>query len=285
MEALAGGDMSVIKRRIKSVKSTIKITNAMKLVSTSKLRRARLRFEQTKPFFGEIYKDMIELAARIDVHQLQYVHKGLSPKALYIVISGDRGLAGGFNLNLFKKVVENVDKENTIFSPIGNIAISFFNKNGFNVWGGVSNIGEKITPEKAYHMAARMLYNYNSNLFSEIYLAYTGFLSTLSQEPTIKKILPLDFGKSLRNKSGRLVYYEPNPDAVFQAIVPQYFAGMLYGGMVESFAAEQAARSNAMESATGNATRIIDDLTLKYNRARQFAITKEIIEIVSGAAS
>ncbi|GHU85746.1 ATP synthase gamma chain [Clostridia bacterium] len=279
--------MSDIKRRIKSIESTIKITSAMKLVSASKLRKAKIKFESVKPFFAEIYANMVDLASRIDVQQLHYVHKHIEPsnKVLYIVIGGDRGLAGGFNLNLFKKVVRTVDKKKVVILPIGKIAISFFCKNGFEILSEFSGISEEITPEKAYHITAKILHNYDSGVFDEIYLAYTGFMSTLSQEPMIKKILPLDFGKSKQGDSRRSLNYDPAPNAVFAAIVPQYFAGMLYGGIVESFAAEQAARSNAMESATGNAEEIINNLALKYNRARQFAVTKEIIEIVAGGAA
>ncbi|MDR2817482.1 MAG: ATP synthase F1 subunit gamma [Oscillospiraceae bacterium] len=279
--------MSDIKRRIKSIESTIKITSAMKLVSAAKLRKAKIKFDSVKPFFAEIYENMVDLASRVDVQQLRYVHehKKASNKALYIVVGGDRGLAGGFHLNLFKKVVGTVDKKKVVTFPIGKIAISFFRKNGFEILSELSGISEEITPEKVYHITARVLRNYDYGAFDEIYLAYTGFMSTLSQEPMIKKILPLDFGSPKQGGSKRSLNYDPAPGAVFAAIVPQYFAGMLYGGIVESFAAEQAARSNAMESATGNAEEIITDLTLKYNRARQFAVTTEIIEIVSGGAA
>jgi F-type H+-transporting ATPase subunit gamma len=279
--------MSGIKRRIKSVESTIKITSAMKLVSAAKLRKAKIKFDSVRPFFAEIYENMVNLASRVDVQQLRYIHKHkeASDKSLYIVIGGDRGLAGGFHLNLFKKVVETVDKKRVVTFPIGKIAVSFFRKNGFEILSELANVSEDITPEKAYHITAKMLHNYDCGVFDEIYLAYTGFMSTLSQEPIIKKILPLDFGSPKKVGSKRSLNYDPAPNAVFAAIVPQYFAGMLYGGIVESFAAEQAARSNAMESATGNAEEIINDLTLRYNRARQFAVTTEIIEVVSGGAA
>ena len=276
-------NMKDIKRRIKSVESTMKITNAMKLVSASKLRKAKLRFNQVAPFFAEIRKNMLDIAKDTDVHTLKYVQKNASEKELFIVIGGDRGLAGGYNINIFKKVLEGTKGKNVVVLPIGKVAVDYFKKNKFELLGSYENIGENITIEKAYHMATKILYHYNKSEIGKIKLAYTAFISTLSQEPEIKKVLPLKFDEvnELKTKKAA-VNYDPSPAVVFESIVPQYFAGMLFGAIVESFAAEQSARSNAMDSATNNAKDIIADLSLVYNRIRQAAITNEIIEIVSG---
>ena len=278
--------MKDVRRRIKSVENTMKITNAMKLVSASKLRKAKIRFEKVSPFFEHIHESMWGIAKRFDVHTLNYVKKGKSSKILYIVVGGDRGLAGGYNINVFRKAMAGSVAENTIVLPIGKVAVDYFRKNKFRILHSYSNIGETITIEKAYHMASMILFDYNKDMFSEIRLAYTGFISTLSQEPIVKKVLPLSFEGVSRDPGVRpIVDYDPSPEAVLEAIVPQYFAGILYGGIVEAFAAEQAARSTAMDSATNNASDIIDELTLKYNGLRQAAITRELTEIVSGAAA
>lgn len=280
---MANLNIKDIKQRIKSVQSTMKITKAMKLVASSKLRKAKIRFNQVSPFFNEIGKNMIDIARDTDLNNLKYVKKINSEKTLFIVIGGDRGLAGGYNINILKRINSEAQKDKDIILPIGKVSFDFFKKNNYEILDSYINIGETITIEKAYHIATKILYHYNNSEFSEIKLAYTAFISTLSQEPVIKKILPLKFEKLEGKKAA--VNYDPSPEIVFESIVPQYFAGMLFGGIIESFAAEQAARSNAMDSATNNAQDIIAELSLTYNRARQAAITNEIIEIVSGKSA
>jgi F-type H+-transporting ATPase subunit gamma len=289
---LVGAGISDIKRRIKSIENTIKITNAMRLVSSAKQRKAKARLLEVRPFFLGIHECMMDLASRAGPEPLEYVNPRSNPKSLYIVIGGDRGLAGGFNSNLFKKVASQVMKETTIILPIGKVAVSFFEKNGFpEILNPLVNVGEQITPQKAHHVAATILHNYDRDMFSKVNLAYTSFVSTLSQEPVITQVLPLNLERIEQNvesegdKTRNVPHHDPSPNAVFRALVPQYLAGMIFGAIVESFAAEQAARSNAMESATSSAKEIIAGLKLAYNRARQVAITKEIIEIVSGASS
>jgi len=278
-----------IKRRMHSVESTMQITKAMELVASSKFRKAKDRAETAEPFFNATYKLMAEIAAEDPYFNSQYVHVRSSQGAvLLIVIAGDRGLAGGFNSNVLKMAQARIDEiraegGNPIVMPIGQKAVDYFRRTGEKLLQTYDHIAEHASIYLAMDMAEMVLDTYarHSSLYS-VELMYTNYISPLVQEALHLPLIPL---KGLAGSHPRrcAVEYEPSPEAVFDALVPQYLSGLLYGAIVESFAAEQAARRTAMENATDNAEEMIDTLSLQYNRARQGAITQELTEIVGGA--
>ena len=272
-----------IKRRIRSVESTMQITKAMELVASSKLRRARERAEASQPFFEQTYKLMSEIAAEDPYFDSQFVRPRTEKgSAILIVIAGDRGLAGGFNANVLRLTQQRIGelKEQgceAVVLPIGQKAVDHFAARGAKVLGSYDHIAEHMSIYLAMDMAELVLsaYRRHSSVQS-VEIVFTNYVSPLVQ------VIPLT---QLAGSHPRrcAVEYEPSPEAVFEKLVPQYVSGLLYGAVVESFASEQAARRTAMENATDNATEMIDQLSLQYNRARQGAITQELTEIVGGA--
>ncbi|MBQ8010253.1 MAG: ATP synthase F1 subunit gamma [Oscillospiraceae bacterium] len=278
-----------IKRRIHSVESTMQITKAMELVASSKFRHARERAEAAQPFFNATYKLMAEIAAEDPYFNSQYVHKRMENGAvLLIVIAGDRGLAGGFNSNVLKMAQARIDEVkaqggNPIVMPIGQKAVDYFARHEVKVLKAYDHVAEHASIYLAMDMAELVLQNYERHeSLQSVEMVYTNYVSPLMQEAQKIGMIPLEnlAGSHPRNCA---VEYEPSAEEVFDRLVPQYLAGLIYGGIVESFASEQAARRTAMENATDNAEEMIDSLSLLYNRARQGAITQELTEIVGGA--
>lgn len=287
---MAGGSMKDIKRRIKSIESTGQITKAMELVASSKLRRAKERAQNAQPYFNTLYKTICEISTMNEDISSIYTHKNEAKSRLFIVIAGDRGLAGGYNSNLFK--LANAAIKKTIAEgkeakviAIGKKAVEHYDKRGM-LTVGFPAVAERLDLVRTTKIAEATLKLFDKREVDEVFLYYTQFISALSQEPFEMKVLPLsNISSALETtklKSASWIY-EPSPEAVFNAIVPDYIIGMIYGAVVESFASEQGARRTAMESASDNATEMIDKLSLKYNRARQASITQEISEIVSGS--
>ena len=285
---MAGANMKDIRRRIKSVESTMQITKAMELVASSKLRKAKERVEKARPFFDILYKSMVEIAYSNKDFSSVYTKERPINKVGIIVIAGDRGLAGGYNANILKFALAKAQEKDTIIIPIGKKVGEFYAKRGFEVYNTgfatVEELGLDETAEIA-QMAADL---FKTGEIDELYIAYTKFISVLSQEPQMRKVLPLKFydladDLDIDLNSMSATEFEPSANDVFARIVPQYLGGEIYGSVVESYASEQGARRTAMENASDNADAIIEDLNLKFNRARQAAITQEITEIVSGA--
>ncbi len=280
-----------IKRRIRSVESTMQITKAMELVASSKFRHAKERAEAAMPFFTATYKLMSEIAAEDPYFNSQFVRQRTGQSAvLLIVIAGDRGLAGGFNSNVLRMAQARIDEVraeggNPIVMPIGQKAVDYFRRTGEKILQTYDHVAEHVSIYHAMDMAAEALHTYerHSSLQS-VELVYTSYVSPLVQEAQRMSLIPLTelAGSHPRHCA---VEYEPSAEEVFDQLVPQYLSGLLYGAIVESFAAEQAARRTAMENATDNAEEMIDNLSLLYNRARQGAITQEITEIVGGASA
>ncbi len=274
--------MKDIKRRIKSVGSTRQITKAMELVSSSKLRKAKTRAEQGRPYFEELYHSMCEIASANTDFSTVFTQKRSIKHRLFIVIAGDRGLAGGYNSNLLKLAAaahEN-DAEKPKIIAIGRKAIEYFSKRGYELAGSFANIAEDIKPSKVYDIANIAIDMFKSGEVDDVQLFYTTFVSSLTQEPQQLAVLPMQTQK-LENYG--TMCYDPSPEAVFNRIVPRFTASLLQCAIVESFASEQGARRTAMESATDNADEMIASLSLLYNRARQASITQELTEIVGGA--
>ena len=281
---MAGVSTKEIKNRIRSMESTKQITKAMEMVAASKLRRAQAQVANSRPYF-EILRNTID---DIVEHNLEftspYLHERTGNKVLYIVIAGDRGLAGGYNSNILKLVQAEIkDKEATVL-PIGKKALDFFKSKNVPVLMDTYAEAAAVSIGDCFSLSKQLSQAYKDGEFDEIHVAYTNFVSVLSQTPATMRLLPLVHEKREEKKgSSAVTLYEPNCEEVFDAIVPEYLGGTVYGARCESRAAEQAARRTAMDSATSNAEDMIADLSLKFNRARQAAITNEIIDIVAGS--
>ena len=279
--------MKDIKRRIKSVGSTRQITKAMELVASSKLRRAKQRSEAGRPYFEAQYELISEIAAVKKDFTTVFTEAREVKRRLFIVIAGDRGLAGGFNSNVLKAAVaaHAGDAEKPKIIAIGRKAVEFFEKRDYELSGKYPYFAEKAKTADCADIADTVVEMFRSGEIDEVQLFYTAFVSPLVQNPEQIKLLPfsdLGTGTGTGENMG-LINYDPSPEAVFNRIVPKFIMSLIDCAVVESFASEQGARRTAMESATDNADQMISNLSLVYNRARQEKITNEINEIVSGA--
>ena len=259
---MAGVSTKDIKNRIRSMESTKQITKAMDMVAASKLRHAQAQVLNARPYFEILYATIADIAASGDASESPYLTRPDKGRVLYIVIAGDRGLAGGYNSNILKLVQSQIrGKTNLLTESYVDAA---------NV-----SIGD------CFSIAKLLTKTYLAEQFDRIYVAYTKFVSVLSQTPNTLQLLPL--AQPEQTAGGQDILYEPDANTVFDAIIPEYLGGVLYGALCESRASEQAARRTAMDSATQNAEDMIANLSLKFNQARQAAITQEITEIVAGS--
>ena len=284
MILIASGNMKAIKRRIKSVGSTKQITKAMQLVSSSKLRKAKARAEQARPYFNELYKTMCDIASANTDFSTIYTVKREVKHRLFIVVAGDRGLAGGYNSNVLKMAVaaHANDAEKPKIIAIGKKAGEFFAKRDYDIVASYANIAEDIKPNTAQDIANIAIDMFANGEVDEVVVFYTMFVSSMSQEPQSMAVLPMD---TVELEDYGVMTYDPSPEAVFNRIVPRFTASLIQCAVVESYASEQGARRTAMENATDNADAMTESLSLLYNRARQYSITTEIIDIVSGASA
>ncbi len=275
--------MKAIKRRIKSVGSTKQITKAMQLVASSKLRKAKARAEQARPYFNELYKTMCEIASGKNL-ETHFTQRREVKNRLFIVVAGDRGLAGGYNSNVMKMAVA-AHKDDAVkpkIIAIGRKAAEFFSKRGYSMAAAYANIAENIKPNTAQDIADIAINMFNSGEVDEVVVFYTMFISSMSQQPQSMTVLPMS---TVELEDTTEMTYDPSPEAVFNRIVPRFTASLIQCAVVESYASEQGARRTAMENATDNADAMTENLSLLYNRARQASITTEIIDIVSGASA
>ncbi|MDD4849986.1 MAG: ATP synthase F1 subunit gamma [Gemmiger sp.] len=279
------GSMKDIKLRIKSVQSTMQITKAMELVASSKLRRAKERVEHSRPYFETLYQTLCEIAASNTEFQSRYLKKRPVQRSCYVVIAGDRGLAGGYNTNLFKMMAAETQGKDYCVLPIGKKAVEYFERAGVPIVSKAFAVAADCSVSSCFALSCLLTEQYLAGEFDEIKVGFTQFVSMLTQTAMVLPVLP--FKAPAQKPAGfrDLILYEPNSEEVFDAIVPEYLAGMVYGAMCESVASELGARRTAMDSATKNAGDMIDSLNLYYNRARQAAITQEITEIVAGAGA
>ncbi len=285
---MASGNMKDIKRRIKSVESTMQITKAMELVASSKLRKAKEKADKARPYFDALYETMCEIQAENPSFLSPFTRNAGEGKSLLVVIAGDRGLAGGFNSNIFKLAQARIDelggKDKTDIIAIGKKAVEYFGKREFNMLGSYPDFSENIRIHQANDIADEIVDKYVKGIYERVELFYTEYVSSITQQAVTKKMLPVELDGQ-KKVSKALPIYEPSAGQVFNHIVPRYVTGMIFGACVESFASEQASRRNAMENASDNASEMISSLSLMYNRARQASITQEITEIVGGANS
>ena len=278
------GYMKDIKLRIRSVQSTMQITKAMELVASSKLRHARERMEQARPYFETLQATLADIAAANTEFTSPYLARRPVKKTCYIVIAGDRGLAGGYNANLFKLVAQAAEGKECCVLPVGKKALEHFQRRGMSILTEAFSPVEDVTVSDCFSMSRLVAQGFLKGEFDEIHLCYTRFESMLTQTAKTVQMLPMAAPKPREDKRPRsLMLYEPSSEAVYDAIVPEYFAGLIWGAVCESEASEQAARRTAMDAASKNAGEMIENLNLRYNRARQAAITQEITEIVAGA--
>ncbi|MCT4507611.1 MAG: ATP synthase F1 subunit gamma [Tepidibacter sp.] len=274
--------MKDIKRRIKSVGNTKQITKAMELVSSAKLKKAKEQAQATKPYFETLYATIEKIAKSAKGVQSIYLEQRDSSNKCYIVIAGDRGLAGGYNSNVLKTAINHMEHKKESIIAVGKKSIDFFNKRGYNILDKFTGV-EDLTYTDARKIADIALEAYAKEEIDEVYLVYTKFESTLTQTPEVLKLLPLSFEQDKEGTKGEMIEFDPGEEEVLEYLVPKFMEGSIYGGIAESSASEQGARRTAMQSATDNADEMISKLELQYNRARQASITQEISEIVAGS--
>ena len=280
---MAGVSTKEIKNRIRSMESTKQITKAMEMVAASKLRKAQAQITASRPYF-EILRDTIDkIIENNRDFSSPYLTQRPVKKVAYIVIAGDRGLAGGYNSNILKLVQQRIAGQDAVVLPIGKKAVDYFRSHKIPMLSEDHAVAAEISIGECFSIAKGLSKRFRSEEFDEVYVAYTNFVSVLSQVPTVMQLLPLVRAERKTEGVSQDFLYEPDCNEVFDAIVPEYLGGILYGALCESRAAEQAARRTAMDSATSNAEDMIADLSLKFNRARQAAITQEITEIVAGS--
>lgn len=278
---MGGASIKHIKNRIRSVESTRQITKAMELVATSKLRRAKERAERTRPYHDVLAEAIVGLEAGALETQCIFAEQREVKKACYVVIGGDRGLAGGYNANLFRLAAERMREGACCVLPIGKKTLEHFTRLGSELVSTYFGVTAALGIGDCTQIARLLCDGFAAGKFDRVEILYTRFRSMLSQEPDSEPLLPLALEQEGRNCSVTLL--EGDPTELVERIVPLYLSGVLYSTLCEAAASEHGARRTAMNAANKNAGELIDDLVLHYNRARQAAITQEITEIVSGA--
>ena len=280
--------MRDIQRRRNSIASTQQITKAMKLVSTVKLQRTREKAEECKPYFNHMYATVTSMLARTGIVEHPYLKSGKSGKKGVIVISSNRGLAGGYNSNVAKLITgqEEWKAEDVVVYAIGNKGREILERKGYTVKESYPEVIEEPTYAEAMLLSDKLLTSFAAGEIGEIYLAYTHFKNTVSHEPKLLKLLPVEYdaeaGASTEGADA-LMNFEPEDVEALDMIIPKYISSLIYGALMEAAASENGARMQAMDNATSNAEDMISDLSLKYNRARQGSITQELTEIIAGA--
>lgn len=284
-----------IRAKVASIKSTQKITRAMQMVAASKMRRAQERMQLGRPYADSMRRVVSHLVKASP----DYKHPYLVPRAVnrvgYIVVSSDRGLAGGLNINLFKKLMQHVKQQNsqsveTRFAVIGQKGVSFFKTFGGTVIAAETHYGDNPSFEQLSVPVQVMLDAYNRGEIDEIYMVYNEFVNAMTQNPSVQRLVPIAaeslVDETMANREHSWDYiYEPTTKELLDGLMGRYVESIVYQGVVENIASEQSARMVAMKAATDNAGNLINELQLVYNKLRQAAITREISEIVGGAAA
>lgn len=278
--------MRDIKRRKSRIQSTLQITKAMKLVSTVKLQKAKKKSEETRPYFNDMYRTVSSILKRSENRLYPYRKAPESSKKAVIVITSNRGLAGGYTANVVRLVTESdLKKEDVSIYAIGHKGREALERKGYSIVSDASAIMEAPVYEDAAVISDRVLKAYQKEEIGEIYLAYTHFTNTISREAKLVKLLPVDIEEAAELDSDVWMSYEPNEEEALSVMIPKYVTSLIYGALVEAAASENAARMQEMDTASNNAEEMIRDLSLKYNRARQSAITQELTEIIAGASA
>ena len=279
--------MRDIKRRRESIQSTGQITKAMKLVSTVKLQKAKSKAENTKPYFEHMYKAVNSMLRKSGNILHPYLQSGSSEKKGIIMVTSNRGLAGGYNSNIIKMVMNSgISKEDAVIYAVGKKGRDALARRGYTIAEDYSEAMNEPVFSDAMSIGRKVLEDFAEGKIGEIYLVYTEFKNTVTHVPTWLKLLPVVVSEEEEEDDAdklTLMNYEPEAEEALDLIIPKYINSLIYGGLMQSFASENGARMQAMDSATTNAEEMISDLELKYNRARQGAITQELTEIIAGA--
>lgn len=278
--------MKDIKRRKESIQSTEQITKAMKLVATVKLQKARQKAESAKPYFNAMYNTVISMLAGSGNVNHRLLKAGDTNKKAIIVITANRGLAGGYNSNVIRLVTESdISKEDAVIYSVGTKGRDYFKRRGYNIAADYSEVINEPMYKDAMEIGKEVLSAFEAGEIGEIYLAYTSFKNTVVHEPKLVKLLPVDKDDIAEGSSdsNALMNYEPHQEEALDIIIPKYINSLLYGAFMEAVASENGARMTAMDNATSNADEMISELALLYNRARQGSITQELTEIIAGA--
>ncbi len=279
---MAGVSTKEIKNRLHSLHSTKAITRAMEMVAAAKLRRAQEKVLSSRPYFKTFEAVLSSIVDGSQASSSEYLNARPIKRSAWIVIAGDRGLAGGYNSNVVQLAWSKIDGIDATVLPIGRKAVDFFRSRNCSLLSGQYAAAEDLSPADCFCIANQLCEQYLDGKFDRLCVAYTIFGSVLTQTPMVQQLLPLP-RKEPGAKHVKLdILFEPDRETVLDAIIPEYVGGILYGALCESRAAEQAARRTAMNAATKNASEMIDDLSLQYNRSRQAAITQQITEIIAG---
>ncbi|MFP4062100.1 MAG: F0F1 ATP synthase subunit gamma [Halochromatium sp.] len=282
-----------IRTKISSIKSTQKITGAMEMVATSKMRKAQERMQASRPYAEKMLQVIRHLAKASPEYRHSFMAEQREIKRVgYIVVSSDRGLCGGLNSNLFRRLVAHIKEQKAegiepVFCTIGAKALGFFRRFGGKVEAQVTQLGDKPHIEDLIGTVKVMLNAFENGEVDAVYVVYNEFVNTMSQQPIIRQLVPLQAADDQDRPSGPIwdYIYEPDARVVLDSLLTRYIESLVYQAVVENGASEQAARRVAMKAASDNAGDLIDELQLVYNKARQAAITQELSEIVSGAAA
>ena len=280
-----------IRSQIASIQNTQKITKAMEMVAASKMKKAQDQMTRARPYADKISNVIAHLAQAHPEYSSEFFNQREVKKKGYIIISSDRGLCGGLNNNLFKLIVETIedDKKKDIkpaFSLIGSKATSFFQRMGGDVMAQTAQLGDKPKIEQVLGLIKSTIDSFISGEIDEVYIVYNKFLNTVSQDPTMQKVLPIKAEEKDNDYDHYWDYlYEPDAETVLESLFTRYIESLVYRGLVENLACEQASRMVAMKAASDNATDLTAELQLIYNKNRQAAITQEISEIISSAAA
>lgn len=278
--------MRDIQRRRNSIASTQQITKAMKLVSTVKLQKTRAKAEESKPYFEHMYATVTSMLARSGIVDHKYLRAGASDKKGVIVISSNRGLAGGYNSNVVKLITQgDLANEELLLYTIGRKGKEALERKGYQTAADYSDVINAPLYSDASEIGRRVLEDFEKGEIGEIYLAYTSFKNTVVHVPKLLKLLPVEFepGEISEKEKNTPMNYKPGEEEALDIIIPKYMTSLLYGALTEAVASENGARMQAMDSATSNAEDMIESLGLQYNRARQGSITQELTEIIAGA--
>ena len=276
--------MREFKRRRGSIQSTQQITKAMKLVSTVKLQKARSRAENSKAYFEYMYQTVTSMLAKARDVDHPYLRGGNSDNIGIVVITSNRGLAGGYNANIVRMIWgSEFPKEKVRLYTVGRKGADGLSRKGYSVVADYSDVIDEPTYADAQEVGKQLITDFANGEIGEIYVAYTEFKNTVSHVPKLMKLLPVETSDTEAEGVDAVMTFEPNEEEAISLLIPKYMTSILYGAFVEAVASENGARMQAMDSATSNAEEIINDLELKYNRARQGAITQELTEIIAGA--
>ena len=286
--------MRDIKRRKASIESTEQITKAMKLVATVKLQKSRAKAENSRLYFNMMYKTIQEMLKKSEGIDHEFLRVGSSAKKAIVVITSNRGLAGGYNANIVRLVTgSGIPTEDARIIAVGRKGRDALSKKGYEIASDHSDVINEPLFSDAMEITRELLAMFEKDEIGEIYLAYTSFKNTVSQVPKLMKLLPVDLEAVETEEASEeseglkadllLMNYEPNATEVLDAIIPKYMSSLIYGAFLEAVASENGARMTAMDSATNNAEDMIAKLSLQYNRARQGSITQELTEIIAGA--